>query len=129
MKKKLKSEIKSTMFTDDVLNKIDDDKPLFSMMLLAYAIIENCFKGKYIFRTFAMEARLNTYGLLPKSFFRQSFLRCTKLLNLMDRNNLSIDELLEKAIKWERLEEIEHFDRNENKVFYRLLKEESKNGD
>ncbi len=123
MKKKLKSEIKSNMYSEKLLAQIDDKRPHFSMMLLAWAIIENCFLKKYQFRTFAMENRLNNHGALPKSFFRQNFLRCTKLMNLMKLNNLDIDQLLEKSLFWERLEEIVIFDRNENKSFYKLLKE------
>lgn len=117
-----KSEIKSEYFTKELINRLDDRKPMFSMMLLALAIVENCFAGKYIFRTYAMERRLHNHGVLPKSFFRESFLRCTKLMKLLRTNKMTVDDLLDKVILSESLQSVQLIDRKENKVFYKLIK-------
>jgi len=121
MSKKIRKKIKSEFFSNELLKMIDDEKPQFSMMLLAFAVVENCGKGKYMFRTTKMEDRWLTHGVLPKSFFRESFLRCTKLMELLKINKLTIDELLEKVINSGKFETVELFERKENKTFYKFL--------
>lgn len=115
-----KSAVRSEFFSKDLIFSLNDKNPRESMLLLANAIISNCFAGKYQFRTDAMFKRYRTHGVLPKSFFRESFLRCTKLMIFMRRIEISLDELLDESIKSSNLQGVAIFERNETKVYYKL---------
>ena len=121
--KTTKSQIKSDYFSKGLINSLDDRKPMMSMMILAHAVVENCFDGKYMFRTFTMEKRLNNHGVLPKSFFRESFLRCTKLMKLLKVNKMTIDELLDQVILSDKLTSVIMLDRKADKVFHKLVRD------
>ncbi len=123
MNQKARKQVKSIFFSKSTIDLIDDKKPLFSMNLLAFAIIENCFKQEYMFRTDAMKRRFKQHGVLPKSFFRQNFQRSTKLLSLIQDNCTTMDLLVDEIVADEtKFEKVEIYDRKENKIFYRLLK-------
>lgn len=123
MTKKARKEVKSVFFTKKTIDLLDDKKPVFSMNLLAFEIIKNCFNQEYMFRTDTMKRRFKQHGVLPKSFFRQNFQRSTKLLALIQNNEMTLDLLTDQIIEDEtRFEKVELFDRKENKIFYRLIK-------
>jgi len=117
-----KRDIRSEFLSKEILSVIDDKKPMFSMIVLANAIVENCFEMKYEMRTQTMLNRLREHGVLPKSFFRESFLRCTKLMYFMKMNDFDLDDLVDKIINSDLLEEVVMFDRKEQKTFYKLKK-------
>ena len=122
MKQNIKKQIKSTFLSKATINLLDDNKPEYSMMVLAMAIVENCFNGDYPFPSDAMVVRFKQHGVLPKAFFRQNFQRSSKLLRLIDENETDLDGLLELVIKSKEFETMELIDRKEMKTFYKLIK-------
>lgn len=120
----MKKQVKSEFFSKTIINLLDDNKPEFSMMVLAMAIVENCFNGDYPMPSNAMLRRYKEYGVLPKSFFRQNFQRSSKLLRLLDVNDMTLDDLVEKVVESKQFDTMELVDRKEMKTFYKLIKAE-----
>lgn len=118
-----KKQVRGSHIPHEVFIKLDSEKPYFSMMVLAQQIIINCFQGVYFFRSAHMEKRFTRHGVLPKSFFRQNFHRSKLLLELIEINNLTIDELLDSVTDVSSstfLKKIELEDRGAIRAFYKL---------
>jgi hypothetical protein len=117
MNKKIRSEYISA----EIKKMLDDSNPKFSMMLIAQEIVKNCFAQKYQFRNVPMFHRLSKHGVLPKSFFRQNFQRCSKLLELIKITGYTLDSLTDEIAKGDLLEQVNIFERKESKEFYKLV--------
>jgi hypothetical protein len=118
---KMKNGIKSVYIKESVVDSINDCAPKCAAEALIHNIVENCFNGRYMFRNPTMETRLNNHGVLPKSFFRESFIRSSKLLKLLDQLYLDLDDAVEIAVDSEYLEPVVLFDRKVEKTFYKFL--------
>lgn len=114
------SKIRSEFFSQEILEKIDDSNPKYSMFLIAHEIVKNCYAHKYQFRNTSMLHRLHKHGALPKSFFMQNFRRCSKLLELIELNGYSLLTLTNEIAESDFLTKINLFERKEDKTFYCL---------
>lgn len=119
-----KKRIRSDYFRPETLKMLDSENPKFSMFILAHEMVKNCFAEKYQFRNMPMFHRLAKHGVLPKSFFRQNFQRCSKLLELIEITEYTIDQLTDEVCESDLLIKMELFERNENKTFYHLAKKD-----
>lgn len=119
-----KSKLRSEFFDENVRNQLDENNPKFSMFLLAHEVVKNCFGEKYQFRNMPMYHRFAKHGVLPKSFFRQNFQRCTQLLNMAKIAGYTLDDLADEVCESDLLGKKELFERNENKMFYYLIKKD-----
>lgn len=115
-----KTRVRSDYFRPEIIKRLDSENPKFSMLLLAQEVVKNCFAEKYQFRNLPMYHRFTNHGVLPKSFFRQNFLRCSKLLELAKINEYTLDMLVDEIIAGDLLQRVEIYERKENKEFFRL---------
>lgn len=122
MKEHIRKQVKSNFLSKKIIDMLDDNKPEFSMIVLAQAIVDNCFDGDYPFPSDAMVNRFKEHGVLPKAFFRRNFQRSSMLLRLIDENQTDLNGLLEKVLKSEKFEKKQLIDRKEMKTFYKLKK-------
>ena len=118
----MKNGVKSVYIKESVIEAINECAPECAAKALIHNIVENCFDGRYMFRNPTMETRHANHGVLPKSFFRESFIRSSKLLKLLDQLYLDLDDAVEIAVESEYLEPVILFDRKVEKTFYKFIK-------